>query len=157
MEATHAAAHAEKAEEGLKELANWITLVTEKAHGTPWAHFLHHWENVIFSWTIALGLALLAFFGTRQKKDVPGPLQNLLETAAEGLVTYVKVDRRPDSIPEDFKTNAMVAALARKPADLGDLPSRPGWHEIKPDPAVSAWTDDYSNIFGAILRKKLGW
>jgi hypothetical protein len=76
--------------------------------------------------------------------------------AAEGLVTYVKVDRRPDSIPEDFKMNAMVAALARKPADLGDLPSRPGWHEIKPDPAVSAWTDDYSNIFGAILRKKLG-
>ena len=77
--------------------------------------------------------------------------------AAEGLVTYVKVDRRPDSIPEDFKMNAMVAALARTPADLGDLPSRPGWHEIKPDPAVSAWTDDYSNIFGAILRKKLGW
>ena len=87
-EAGHAAA-AEKSQEGLKELANWISLVTEKAHGTPWAHFLHHWENVVFSWTIALGLSLLAFFGTRQKKEVPGPLQNLLETAAEGLVTFV--------------------------------------------------------------------
>ena len=26
-----------------------------------------------------------------------------------------------------------------------------------PTRAVSAWTDDYSDIFGAILRKKLGW
>ena len=81
--------HAEQSEEGLKELANWITLATEKAHGAGWAHFLHHWENVIFSWTIALGIALFAFLGTRGKKDVPGPLQNLVEGIAEGLVTFV--------------------------------------------------------------------
>src|SRR5215510_11553966 len=75
---------------------------------------------------------------------------------AEGLVTYVKQDDRPASVPDDFKTNALVAALARRDADLGDLPTRPGWLKIEPDPAVAAWTDDYSNIFGAILRKKLG-
>ncbi len=75
--------------------------------------------------------------------------------AADGLVTYLKQDRRPDAVPTDFKANALVAALARKPADLGDLPSRPGWREIAPNPGVAAWTDDYSNIFGAILRKKL--
>ena len=34
--------------------------------------------------------------------------------------------------------------------------SAPGWREIKPDPRVPAWTDDYSDIVGAILRKKLG-
>jgi len=79
------------------------------------------------------------------------------EAAAEGLVAYVKEDRRPEAVPNDFKMNALVAALARRPQDLGDLPSRPGWHEVKPDPRVSAWTDDYSNIFGAILHKKLGW
>ena len=77
--------------------------------------------------------------------------------AAEGLVTYVKEDRRPDAVPNDFKMNALVAALARSPKDLGDLVSSPGWHEIKPDQRVPAWTDDYSNIFGAIVRKKLGW
>jgi hypothetical protein len=77
--------------------------------------------------------------------------------AAEGLVTYVKVDRRPDSIPYDYKMNALVAALARSDADLGDLPRPAGWQKIEPDPRVSAWTDDYSDIFGAILRKKLGW
>jgi hypothetical protein len=46
--------------------------------------------------------------------------------------------------------------LARSDSDLGDLPRRAGWHKIEPDPRVSAWTDDYSDIFGAILRKKLG-
>jgi hypothetical protein len=77
--------------------------------------------------------------------------------AAEGLVTYLKVDQRPDAVPYDFKMNALVAALARDRSDLGALPSRPDWFEIKPDPRVAAWTDDYSNIFGAILRKKLEW
>jgi hypothetical protein len=77
--------------------------------------------------------------------------------AAEGLVTFIKEDSRPDARPADFKTGALVAALARRPADLGDLPAQPGWHRIEPDPRVAAWTDDYSNILGAILRKKLGW
>lgn len=88
-EATHAAAHAEKTQEGLKELANWITLVSEKWHGAPWADFLHHWENVVFSWTIALGLVLIAFLGTRKKSEVPGPCQNFLEAVAEGLENFV--------------------------------------------------------------------
>ena len=51
--------------------------------------------------------------------------------------------------------NALVAVLARNDADLGDLPRRPGWHKIEPDGAVALWTDDYSDILGAILRKKL--
>jgi hypothetical protein len=76
--------------------------------------------------------------------------------AAEGLVTYAKLDHRPPAIPDDYKSNALVAALARKSADLGDLPKRAGWEKIEPDPRVAAWTDDYSDIFGAILRKKLG-
>jgi hypothetical protein len=74
--------------------------------------------------------------------------------AAEGFVTYVREDDRPDAVPTDYKMNAIVAALARAPADLGDLPQRRGWHAIEPDPAVPAWTDDYSDILGAILRKK---
>ncbi len=75
--------------------------------------------------------------------------------AVEGLVTYVRQDDRPDADPPDYRMNAIVAALARAPADLGDLPRRRGWHEVKPDPRVPAWTDDYSDILGAILRKKL--
>lgn len=102
VEAAHAQAHAEKAQEGLKELANWITFVSQKWHGTPWADFLHHWENVIFAWTVALVLILIAFFGTRARKEIPGPLQNLLELVAEGLerfITDVLGDRGRKFVP----------------------------------------------------------
>jgi len=76
--------------------------------------------------------------------------------ATEGLVAYIKQDGRRQPSQLDFKTNAEVIVLARKPDDLGDLPHRLGWREIKPRPDVEAWTDDYSNILGAILRKQLG-
>lgn len=81
--------HAEKTQEGLKELANWVTLISEKWHGTPWVDFLHHWENVVFAWIIALGLVALAFFGNRDKKEIPGPLQNLLETIVESFSNLI--------------------------------------------------------------------
>ena len=34
----------------------------------------------------------------------------------------MREDDRPDSVPPDYKMNAIVAALARSPADLGGLP-----------------------------------
>jgi hypothetical protein len=39
--------------------------------------------------------------------------------------------------------------------DVGDLRVRPGWRQLRPESDVQAWTDDYSNIFGAIIRKQL--
>lgn len=84
-----AVAHAEKAQEGLKELANWITLLTEKSHGTPWADFLHRWENVVFSWIVALLLVAVAFLGTRRQSKIPGPFQNFLEAVVEGLTNFI--------------------------------------------------------------------
>jgi hypothetical protein len=75
--------------------------------------------------------------------------------AGEGLVTYLREDDRPDTALTDYKMNALVAALARRSADLGALPNTAGWREIKPDAHIAAWTDDYSDLVGAILRKKL--
>jgi hypothetical protein len=76
--------------------------------------------------------------------------------AAEGLKVFIKEDHRPEMSPFDFKTNAEVAVLARHRADLGDLPLPSSWHEIRPGPNVPTWTDDYSNVLGAMLRKQLG-
>ena len=75
--------------------------------------------------------------------------------AAESLVTYVKTDDKAVSFATDYRANAEVAVLARREADLGGLPRTDGWR--KPDPAmVAPWSDDYSDIVGAILRKKFG-
>src|SRR3989338_8659946 len=74
----------ETAHEGLKELANWVTLLNEYWHGSI-AHFLHQWENVIFSLTAALFLVGITFLATRKKSLVPTPLQNAVELAVESL------------------------------------------------------------------------
>jgi hypothetical protein len=76
--------------------------------------------------------------------------------AAEGVVAFDKDDDRAVMDPFDYKTAASVAVLARKRSDLGELPDRPGWHVIKPVAAARIWTDDYSNVLGAILRKRFG-
>jgi hypothetical protein len=74
--------------------------------------------------------------------------------AAEGLVGLIKIDDRPQTLPTDYTMNAEVVALARNADDFGDLRGRPGWHPLRAEPDVQAWTDDYSNIFGPIMRKQ---
>jgi spermidine synthase len=74
--------------------------------------------------------------------------------AAEGLTTFVKADDKANQFVIDFHAAALVATLARNEADLGALPQAPGWRRQEAG-AVTAWTDDYSDIIGAILRKKL--
>jgi spermidine synthase len=76
---------------------------------------------------------------------------------AEGLAAYFKDDDRPAAVPFDYKANSSVAVLARNSSDLGDLPKQAGWHTAAPIADVRIWTDDYSNILGAILRKRFGW
>ena len=44
--------------------------------------------------------------------------------------------------------------LARKREDLKPLSDGPAWQELRPDPAVGVWTDDYSNLFGVLRRGK---
>jgi hypothetical protein len=74
--------------------------------------------------------------------------------AAEGLVTLIKLDDRAEALPFDYRLNAEVAALARHLEDLGDLHPHKGWHKLDADLGVRPWTDDYSNLLGAILRKQ---
>jgi hypothetical protein len=75
--------------------------------------------------------------------------------ATEGLLSFVKTDRKPNDFGADLKAAAMVAVLARNEADLGALPRAEGWEKTQAG-AVVPWTDDYSDIIGAMLRKKFG-
>jgi spermidine synthase len=76
--------------------------------------------------------------------------------AAEGLVTFVKADEKARAFLTDLHAAALVAMLARRESDLGRLPQTEGWRRTEAGD-VAAWTDDYSDILGAIVRKKMGW
>jgi hypothetical protein len=88
--------------------------------------------------------------------DVRPDTRVLNVTPDQGPISYFKDDDRAVTVPFDYKANASVAVLARQLADLGDLPDRPGWHAVRPAPGFRIWTDDYSNVLGAILRKRSG-
>lgn len=74
--------------------------------------------------------------------------------ATQGPIAYFKEDHGANDPLMDYRANAQVVVLARTEADLGDLASRPGWHRIEPE--IAAWTDDYSDVLQAVLRKKFG-
>jgi hypothetical protein len=71
----------------------------------------------------------------------------------EGLTAYERQDDQANDFAKDYRANSEAVALAHNAADLGDLPSRRGWRKLDPVPGVAAWTDDYSDILHAILRK----
>ncbi len=71
----------------------------------------------------------------------------------EGLFAYARQDDQAKDFTNDYRANADVVALARNADDLGDLPARRGWHKLDPSAAVAPWTDDYSDIPHAILRR----
>jgi hypothetical protein len=70
--------------------------------------------------------------------------------AANGLVTRTMYSGTVDS--EQYLFGSSVAAVARKEEDFGALLKGGNWRTEAPDPEQWIWTDDYSNIFGAMLR-----
>ena len=71
------------------ELQNFIGLLAEKLEGTPFAHFLLIWENVIFSLIIVAIISLLAYFASRKSSMIPGRLQLFMELLVGGLDDFV--------------------------------------------------------------------
>jgi len=76
---------------------------------------------------------------------------------AKDLIAFLRDDGEGDPAGGEFKAPSTVIALARDPADLGDLPARASWRRLEPDAGIPPWTDDYSNILGAMMRHKLGY
>lgn len=73
--------------------------------------------------------------------------------AAEGLVTLVKTDVSANNFAQDYRSNATVAVLARDWQDIEGISRLPGWQRVAHD-GVRPWTDDYSDLVGALVRKK---
>lgn len=80
----------------VEEPINIISLLYRLYADTPWAHFLHTWENIIFSCFIAFLIVLIFQLGIRKKALIPHGLQNFLELGVESLSKLVVGILGPD-------------------------------------------------------------
>lgn len=76
--------------------------------------------------------------------------------ATHGLKTFSRLDGVGDDNPAKFESRSYVAVVARSEADVGPLLSMKNWRAREPEPGIKAWTDDYADIMGAIMRKLRG-
>ena len=87
-------------------------------------------------------------------------LASVIEGAARarGLTAYYNsLDLKywsPD--PAKLDLRPFLAVVARSPQAFHGVESDPAWHPAKPEEVSPAWTDDYSNIIGAIWRNHSG-
>lgn len=73
---------------------------------------------------------------------------------SHGLAAFLREDASAGDLMTTFKANAQVMVLAREAGDAGSVATN--WTPSQPDPSSALWTDDYSNVLGIMLRKKLG-
>jgi hypothetical protein len=71
--------------------------------------------------------------------------------AANGLITRVN-DLGEDEAWGPYKYGGTVAAVVRREEDFGALAQAQDWPVTEPDPSQQVWSDDYSNIVGALIR-----
>lgn len=80
----------ERGEEGGTELPNLITVIAELLpEKSVIAHFLHRWENFIFSFLSVIILGVVVSAASRRATMVPGALQNVVEFLVEKLDEFV--------------------------------------------------------------------
>ncbi|WJR79386.1 fused MFS/spermidine synthase [Bradyrhizobium sp. NP1] len=84
--------------------------------------------------------------------DLAPVLANVAQSL--GLVAFLKEDSAAGDFMKEFHTDARIVMLARTPADVGRVAS--SWTPLAQDSSSALWTDDYSNILGAMLRRKFG-
>ena len=81
---------AEEAEEsGPQKFPNAIGIVSKAFHDQPWAHFLHQYEVILYSFFVALILAVVAWSASRHPQMIPGKFQNAVEYLVESLSDFV--------------------------------------------------------------------
>ncbi|HUI96974.1 MAG TPA: fused MFS/spermidine synthase [Xanthobacteraceae bacterium] len=73
--------------------------------------------------------------------------------AANGLRTWVTTGEEATSDDDNYVFSSDVVIAAEQAGDLGELAGATGFDPLAPTPAQRVWTDDYSNIVGALWRK----
>ncbi len=73
--------------------------------------------------------------------------------AANDLKSWVWSNDDEEEDDDNYIFASDVVISAAQPADIGALSDAKTWVLTPPNPALRAWTDDYSNIAGAFWRK----
>jgi hypothetical protein len=73
--------------------------------------------------------------------------------SANGLQTWIWSSDNEESDDNNFIFSSEVAIVAEHADDIGELKWDNLWVFTPPDPAIRTWTDDYSNIAGALWRR----
>jgi hypothetical protein len=73
--------------------------------------------------------------------------------AANGLKTWIWSNGSEETDDENYVFGSDVAISAENENDIGTLSHDKFWVLTPPNPEVRTWTDDYSNIAGAVWRK----
>ena len=73
--------------------------------------------------------------------------------AANGLKTWVWRRDKDDSDDINYVFSSDVVISAKNAEDIGALARDSSWVLNTPNPSVRTWTDDYSNVAGALWRK----
>jgi predicted O-methyltransferase YrrM len=81
-------------------------------------------------------------------------MESMLASSAAGLnlAAYARTEAPDVEKWKRMVAPSQVVVMARKAADLGDLPKQPGWRMLTRT-HVLAWRDDFSNILGALWRR----
>ncbi len=83
-------AHDAEHEEGHAELPNFITVIVGLVgRDTTVGHFLHQWENFIFSFLSVIILGVVVSAASKHATMIPGGLQNVVEFLAEKLDDFI--------------------------------------------------------------------
>jgi len=72
---------------------------------------------------------------------------------ANGLKAWIWSSETEETDDNNFIFASDVAIVAEDIDDIGELKWNGSWVLTPPDPSVRAWTDDYSNIAGALWRR----
>lgn len=71
---------------------------------------------------------------------------------ANGAVARINDGSNVEPDENEHKYPAVVVAVARNDADFGPLADSDSWPIIRHNPKERVWSDDYSNVVGALLR-----
>jgi hypothetical protein len=72
--------------------------------------------------------------------------------AANGALARVNDGSDAEENENEYRYAGTVVAVARADEDFGQLAQSSYWPLQEPDPEQRVWTDDYSNVLGAVLR-----